>query len=252
MQVTSLTPKALEFACHSKACAPPPAGRGGSDKSGGRAASGPEGFREGSHGSGNSSSTLRPTKGFVQHKDALKNAQAKAAAANKKMAEVNENRARYGQLKSGGSVGKQGVMTMTKQAAHRKEAARQIDLRNERQAAARRGTNSQTTHVRQDGTHGNRGGPVIGPKAPLYNKTTGRLNPKPVRKAFKQGTSEIIGNKTDSKRTTLSGPKVRTVSTYKGRAISHVSSTGRAGKVQTKSKKQQALDDFMEARYYQD
>jgi len=37
VRVTSLTPKALDFACHSKACAPPPIGSGGSNDSGGGA-----------------------------------------------------------------------------------------------------------------------------------------------------------------------------------------------------------------------
>ena len=31
MRISLSTPQAFEFACHSKACAPPPAGRGGSD-----------------------------------------------------------------------------------------------------------------------------------------------------------------------------------------------------------------------------
>ena len=34
MMVTVRTQRALEFACHSKACAPPPAGKGGSSKGG--------------------------------------------------------------------------------------------------------------------------------------------------------------------------------------------------------------------------
>lgn len=34
IRVTSLTPNALDFACHSKACAPPPVGKGGSNEGG--------------------------------------------------------------------------------------------------------------------------------------------------------------------------------------------------------------------------
>lgn len=42
MRVPESWTRTYEFACHSKVCAPPPAGRGGSDKGGGHAVTGPK------------------------------------------------------------------------------------------------------------------------------------------------------------------------------------------------------------------
>lgn len=111
-----------------------------------------------------------------------------------------------------------------------------------------RAAGHSATKIPQGPQHGNRGGPVVGAKLPLYNSVTGRINPLPVRHAFKQGLSEIIGRrKEDSKRTTLkaTGPvrlkndgryaprrkplrKTETVATYKGRVIKHITSKGGA------------------------
>lgn len=135
MKVTNLTPRAFEFACYSKACAPPPAGAGGSTKGGGKS--------HGGHGT--------PAKTILR--------------ANKPP---------------------------------------RTDYRNSPRTIT--------------------GRPVTGPKKPLYNPTTGRLNPLPVRRAFQQG--DKIGRKEDSKRTTVSPSGVRTVGTYKGRVIKHISSKG--------------------------
>lgn len=76
------------------------------------------------------------------------------------------------------------------------------------------------------------GQPVVGPKRPLHNATTGRINPSQVRTAFKTG--DTIGKTPGAKRTTGSfkgliggkNVKVTTSSTSNGRNIRHEASGG--------------------------
>lgn len=228
MRIPTTFVRSYEFACYSKSCAPPPAGTGGSNK-GGRAASGREGFREGSYGG-------RPTKTKVLGAKEAKSLRAyearprphtladvranttsvwkKASQGGGKATPENFPRGdgRKGAVHSTTGVTKTGVTLQKKWAAHRKEAGRQIDLRNERV------------------------GHAPGVKLPLRNATTGRLNPSPVRASFKQGMNEIIGKTPGAKRTTgdfkglIAGKtvKVKTSNTYRGRNISHEATGGSA------------------------
>lgn len=139
---------------------------------------------------------------------------------------------RTGATHQTGGIAKKGEALSKKWAAHRAEAARQQDLRAAKIQAAKAHTTTSaipglTGHTR---TYGRSGQPVVG-KLPLRNATTGRLNPAPVRAAFKQGTNEIIHpHKQDSKRTTFTGSKIRTSKTIAGRITGHVSSKGKAGR----------------------
>lgn len=79
------------------------------------------------------------------------------------------------------------------------------------------------------------GQPVVGPKRPLHNATTGRINPSQVRTAFKQDAARSAGSRTPgAKRTsgnfrgTIAGKRVavKTTTTDHGRSIKHNASSG--------------------------